>query len=467
MKASFLLILITIWYLNSIAQSHSAIFKGDLHFVKSGDSIIVIIYEHPPFNIEQTIVSKVKRGKFYFRIPVNKSPFYISVIFPNKGSNSDGSKNIYGFLMEKDDHINYSIYKNNPSFSGLGSKKWGIQGNLASLVRNVYFKNDYNKNISGIIEKFKFDDSLFSLKSKLLRKNKRDLGNFEYKLLLADNIAQLRNSKSVELKYYNTSQGDLSVFLSGYKDIPVNNYFSKSDSSTILAISISYCAGIIEKYKLDSCYLREMKFSVAKAYYDFKTHYSGKLRDNLLTLLLLKNRRSSENITKFLGDAFNTIDDPENLNVLREVKALQLNGTVADNFTLPDTLGKNVSLSDFKGKTVLLDFWFTGCTPCRLMAKELKKLELRLNPDSVVIVSINVDKNKERWISSVRSGLYTSPHAFILNTQLLGTEHPLIKHYSITGFPTLMVIDKNGRFKRNPKNPMSDNAEDLIYLLQH
>ena len=54
-------------------------------------------------------------------------------------------------------------------------------------------------------------------------------------------------------------------------------------------------------------------------------------------------------------------------------------GSIAADFTYPDVNGKEVSLSDFKGKVVLVDVWATWCGPCRGEIPHLKKLEQEMH----------------------------------------------------------------------------------------
>ena len=69
-------------------------------------------------------------------------------------------------------------------------------------------------------------------------------------------------------------------------------------------------------------------------------------------------------------------------------------GGQAADFTYPDVDGKMVSLSDFKGKVVLVDVWATWCGPCRQTAPIMKELAKEY-AGKIVIYKVNVDKQKE------------------------------------------------------------------------
>ena len=116
-------------------------------------------------------------------------------------------------------------------------------------------------------------------------------------------------------------------------------------------------------------------------------------------------------------------------------------GGVAADFTYPDVNGKMVSLSDFKGKVVLVDVWATWCGPCRGEIPYLKKLEEEMHGTDVVFIGVSVDeaKDKQKWLDFVeKEGLK--------GVQLLASGWSKItKDYKINGIPRFMVFDRDGK----------------------
>ncbi len=460
------IILITLFSLKSLAQSNSAIIKGHFDFANDHDTVMLTIYSRPSLGIKSTTVKTINNGKYAFKIHIDKSPSYVTITFPNRSQNADASKDIRGFLIERRDSINYSIIGNKQIFWGRGSKKWIIQNDLAKITRSPKSKYEHNESISNVIEGFRFYDSLYVLKSRIISRNRKALGSFKSKLLMVDNIGSTRFYKCQTVKYSKANLKDLISYVSNYKEKLTTEYFTKKDSSAIFSASISYCASVIELYRRDSCFLLNERFSISKCYQYINKSYSGFLRDNLLALLLYSNRKSFEDFSYYLNDAITTVKDTSLLKYFKIIKQNRFEGSKAHDFELNDTANNHISLSKLKGKKILLDFWFTGCTPCKYMAIALKKLDSTLSADGVVIVSINIDKSRKTWIASVKSGLYTAPNAVNLNTGISGMDHLLIKNYSITGFPTLLIIDQYGNLKRSPRNPTTDNGEDLISLFK-
>lgn len=115
-------------------------------------------------------------------------------------------------------------------------------------------------------------------------------------------------------------------------------------------------------------------------------------------------------------------------------------GGVAADFTYPDVKGKMVSLSDFKGKVVLVDVWATWCGPCRGEIPHLKKLEEEMQDTDVVFMGVSVDeaKDKQKWLDFVAK-------EDLKGVQLLASGWSKIaKDYKITGIPRFMVFDRKG-----------------------
>ncbi|MCM1032063.1 MAG: TlpA family protein disulfide reductase [Oscillibacter sp.] len=115
-------------------------------------------------------------------------------------------------------------------------------------------------------------------------------------------------------------------------------------------------------------------------------------------------------------------------------------GQEAADFTYPDAEGKMHSLSDYKGKVVLVDVWATWCGPCRQQLPHLKKLEEEMKGKDVVFIGVSVDEEKN----------YAKWKKFIVDEQLPGIQlfangwSKIAKDYKITGIPRFMVFGKDG-----------------------
>src|SRR5258708_3029649 len=115
----------------------------------------------------------------------------------------------------------------------------------------------------------------------------------------------------------------------------------------------------------------------------------------------------------------------------------QLVGKPAPELEVTDIQGNPVSLSDLKGKTVLLDFWTTWCPPCLADAPALDKLYIKYGGKNLMIVGISV--SEERAV--VEKFLKKHPHTFPV---VLTSENDVPRPYQIGIFPTYVVISPDG-----------------------
>lgn len=118
-------------------------------------------------------------------------------------------------------------------------------------------------------------------------------------------------------------------------------------------------------------------------------------------------------------------------------------GSDAVDFKFSDINGKEVSLSDFKGKIVYLDFWATWCGPCLQEIPHMVKLEkeYRDNPNIVFMtVSVDKEKDKQKWINMVTKKEMKGVHLFA------GEHSEAIRSsYNIQGIPRFVLIGKDGK----------------------
>lgn len=122
-------------------------------------------------------------------------------------------------------------------------------------------------------------------------------------------------------------------------------------------------------------------------------------------------------------------------------------GRLAYDFALPDVRGDVIHLHDFRGKFVFIDFWFTGCEGCRMFYDEtLKEVEEYYRDSSdVVFLSVCIDIDRDRWVKSVQSELYTSRSAINLYTNGHGEDDSLVRFYSVHAYPYQVLLDRSGR----------------------
>ncbi|MDE6279900.1 MAG: TlpA family protein disulfide reductase [Paramuribaculum sp.] len=118
-------------------------------------------------------------------------------------------------------------------------------------------------------------------------------------------------------------------------------------------------------------------------------------------------------------------------------------GEPAPAFTLMDENGKPVSLSDFKGKWVMLDFWGTWCGWCVKGIPQMKE-EYAKAGDNVVYVSIACNDPKDKWLEAIKK--YEMNWVNLYSDNDTPAAEKVQTLYAIEGFPTKFLIDPEGNF---------------------
>jgi peroxiredoxin len=145
-------------------------------------------------------------------------------------------------------------------------------------------------------------------------------------------------------------------------------------------------------------------------------------------------------------------------NQKEDVKLLE-KGAEAPNWTLIDGNGKNVSLSDLKGKVVLLDFWGTWCVWCIAAMPKIQNVYEEFKKQNVVIygISCREPENADPVSFARQKGIG-------YDVLLKGDE--IAKLYNVTGFPTLYIIDKEGRVIQSEAGYYPELDKKLIELIK-
>mgnify|MGYP001818585285 FL=1 len=131
-------------------------------------------------------------------------------------------------------------------------------------------------------------------------------------------------------------------------------------------------------------------------------------------------------------------------------------GVPAPNFSLPDLEGKKVSLTDFKGKVVLLNIWATWCAPCVAEMPSMENLYQELKHEDFELLAISID---ESGAEAVKPFLEKHKLGFPV---LLDTTGKIKNLYRTTGVPESFIIDKDGMIVEKIIGPRDWAASEAI-----
>ena len=138
-------------------------------------------------------------------------------------------------------------------------------------------------------------------------------------------------------------------------------------------------------------------------------------------------------------------------------------GSPAPDFTLRSNQKDTLSLSDFRGKVIYLQFWASWCAVCKQQIPYTKFLQDELQGKDVVFLYISVDENELGWLKTIKKRNMEGVHLYSG-----GFDSEVAQSYDLQATPTCILIDKQGNIAENPAKYASQRGllEDIERLLK-
>ncbi|WP_333577758.1 TlpA family protein disulfide reductase [Sphingobacterium sp.] len=408
----------------------------------------------------------IQNNQCHFTFDI-ENPSNLTIIINNKFITFPGD---YSVIIEPGDNLTFTI----PSIKEVGFFGWGIM--KIKISGNGSEKFNFAKNIIGKYFEIYAKDPNISQQSLTYQfestDRKLEVIDSMYKLdttvpeQIKDIIkAQLYNSVMTSLiRSSNNSRSDSLRFL-------FNKYIvNKKRMDVFFKKNIAQYGGMIGSYLILSEYpnpitaggnnfMEENRMKYAEIIVQRLKKFP-EIRDYMLSKHLIASIRTAfdSTTTKLFEYYCNTADfNNPNYNTVTnlylDTEKKFAAGKPFYNFSLPDSTEKIYSLSDFKGKVMVIDFWYNGCGGCRLMVPALEEVEKEMVGENVQFLSIGIDK-KDLWLDGI--GKYSSKTSIQLFTNGQSKEHPMMKYLNIYSYPRLFIVDKNGNIAPAPPSPLSD-----------
>jgi peroxiredoxin len=137
-------------------------------------------------------------------------------------------------------------------------------------------------------------------------------------------------------------------------------------------------------------------------------------------------------------------------------------GSPAPPFTLAARSGQAVSLGQYKGQVVMINFWASWCGPCRTEMPLLESIYKKYNKMGFTMLGVNVEPNSQ----AANDWLKATPVSFPI---LYDTDSKVSKLYDVAGMPSTVIIDRTGKlrvlhrgYKPGDENEYMDSIRALI-----
>lgn len=118
-------------------------------------------------------------------------------------------------------------------------------------------------------------------------------------------------------------------------------------------------------------------------------------------------------------------------------------GKQAPDFTLPDVNGREVKLSSFRGKYVLVDFWASWCQPCRQENPNVVNAFQQYKSKNFTVLGVSLDRpgQKDNWVKAIKADKLDWTHV----SDLQFWDSPVVALYGFEGIPFNVLVDPDGK----------------------
>jgi len=395
-------------------------------------------------------------------------PFMLSfgIDSPEKGRMS--------LFIEKGDHLNVvTDFDQKSVFTGKGSENAKVSNEYTTAYLQGYLKLDASKMTANEIF-----DGLVAIGQQsidILEKNKQKVSPAFYKYQSVALLYEKLGSGIIIPYLYHAGLGkkiseSIPVhFWDVEKQVEMNDKLLVNPEYTrFMQGSFPLLLSYHEKFRkglLDSTFSNEAETKLKLSLVEKK--YTGKVRSVAMEAILKSALAKANDVSAVKPSIdeyvakYASAEDAKSILKAYDDFAKTTAGKTPPSFVLNDLNGKEVTLKDFAGKVVYMDFWASWCSPCRYEMKNgSPKLHEKFKDNKdVVFLYISIDSKADAWKKAIAEDNIQGIHLLSLG----GHESPVAKAFNINGIPHYVIIGKDGKiFDNNAPRPSEDKTPARI-----
>lgn len=246
------------------------------------------------------------------------------------------------------------------------------------------------------------------------------------------------------------------------------NNIGKKYKKTIDSLQQAFQSELM-KNPNDSVKVNQLKTDVDKIYQGIISNWADELakkvkqyKDKFASVIALqmldpqKYLDVYQELDKSLGNKYPNHPVVQMLHKMVARQSALAPGTVVPDIALPDPNGKELRLSSYRGKVVLIDFWASWCKPCRVEMPKVLALYKKYKDKGFEIFGVSLDKEKESWVQAIKQDGIIWPQVSDLkfwNSEVVGI-------FNVEAIPYTILVDRDGKIIA--KGLRADELEDKL-----